>query len=70
MKNHFTQSAYHDINTNFIFHDKVAKIYLNYLIKGILNGGGKIQSIYNFAKKYNPNIKKTSGKHYFQKTSL
>ena len=35
--------------------------------KGILNVGGKIQTIYSFAKKYNPNIKKTSGKHYFPK---
>ena len=62
------QSAYHDVNTNFVFHEEVAK-YLPKLIdkKGILNVGGKIQSIYNFAKKFNPKIKKTSGKHYFPK---
>ena len=62
------KSAYYDINTNFIFHDEVAKILPKLLNKkGILNVGGKIQSIYSFAKKYNPNIKKTSGKHYFPK---
>ena len=26
--------------------------------KGIINVGGKIQSVYNFAKKHNPKIKK------------
>ena len=58
--------AYKDIKTNFIFHDEVAK-YLPRLLnkKGIINIGGKIQTIYNFAKKYNPNIKKASGRHYF-----
>ena len=30
--------------------------------KGIINIGGKTQSVYNFAKKYNKKIKKTSGK--------
>ena len=26
--------------------------------RGVINIGGKVQSIYNFAKKYNPKIKK------------
>ena len=30
--------------------------------KGIINIGGKSQSVYNFAKKYNPKIKKISAK--------
>ena len=34
-------------------------------IKGILNIGGKTQSVYNFVKKTNKNIKKTSGKKIF-----
>ena len=33
--------------------------------KGILNIGGKIQTIYEFAKKNNPNVKKKSGKKIF-----
>jgi len=58
--------AYDDIKTNFIFHEEIAK-YLPKLLdqKGIINVGGKVQTIYNFAKKYNPRIKKSSGKHYF-----
>ena len=35
--------------------------------KGILNVGGKIQSIYSFAKKYNKDVKKKSGKNLFPK---
>jgi len=30
--------------------------------KGIINIGGKSQSVYNFVKKYNPKIKKQSAK--------
>jgi len=33
--------------------------------KGIINIGGKTQSVYNFAKKTNKNIKKISGKKVF-----
>ena len=33
--------------------------------KGIINIGGKIQSVYNFAKKTNKNIEKISGKKVF-----
>ena len=62
--NHNT--AYKDIKTNFIFHDEVAK-YIPKLLnqKGVINVGGKIQTIYNFAKKHNPKILKASGRHYF-----
>ena len=37
----------------------------NLKLKGVLNVGGKTQSVYKFAKKYNPKIKKSSGRHYF-----
>ena len=58
--------AFSDIKTNFIFHDQVAKIIPKILNKkGILNVGGEIQTVYKFAKKFNKNIKKTSGKKYF-----
>ena len=55
--------AFADFTTNFIFHADIAK-YLFELInkKGIINVGGKIQSVYDFVKKYNPKIKKTSAK--------
>jgi len=60
--------AFHDIKTNFIFHEEVVKIIPKILDKtGILNIGGKIQSIYLFAKKTNRNIKKKSGKKLFPK---
>ena len=45
------------------FHDDIAKNLLKLINKkGIINVGGKIQSVYNFAKKYNPKIKKNSAK--------
>ena len=58
--------AFYDIKTNFIFHDEVVKIIPKILNKkGVLNIGGKIQTVYNFAKKTNKNIKKISGKKLF-----
>ena len=60
--------AFHDIKSNFIFHEEVAKIIPKILDKkGILNIGGKIQSIYSFAQKHNSNVKKKSGKKLFPK---
>ena len=55
--------AFYDFITNFIFHEDIAK-YLFKLInkKGVINVGGKIQSVYSFAKKYDPEIKKISAK--------
>ena len=58
--------AFSDIRTNFIFQDEVAQMIPKFINKkGILNVGGKIQSLFNFAKKYNKNIKKASGKKYY-----
>ena len=55
--------AFTDFITNFIFHED---LILNILKirdkKGIINIGGKSQSVYNFVKKYNPKIKKISAK--------
>jgi dTDP-4-dehydrorhamnose reductase len=60
--------AFHDINTNFMFHEEVAKIIPKILNKkGVMNIGGKIQSIYTFAKQNNPKVKKKSGKKLFPK---
>ena len=38
-----------------------------YIKKGILNIGGKIQTVYNFAKKFNKKIKKISAKKLYGK---
>ena len=60
--------AFHDINANFMFHEDVVKIIPRILNKaGVLNIGGKIQSIYSFAKKTNKEVKKKSGKKLFPK---
>ena len=60
------KSAFYDIKTNFIFQEDVAKMIPKLLNKkGIVNIGGKTQSVYNFAKKYNKKIKKSSGKKIF-----
>ena len=60
------KSAFYDIKTNFIFQEDVAKMIPKLLNKkGIINIGGKTQSVYNFAKKYNSKIKKISGKKTF-----
>ena len=51
--------AYTNIKSNFLFHEDLV-FMLPKLIKkrGIINVGGKANSIYNFARKYNPKIKK------------
>ena len=60
------KSAFYDIKTNFIFQEDVAKMIPKLLNrKGIINIGGKTQTVYNFAKKYNNKIKKISGKKIF-----
>ena len=57
------KSAFQDVITNFIFHDEFAKIFIKTIPKkGIINIGGKTQTIYNFAKKNNKNIKKANSK--------
>ena len=51
--------AFSDVKTNFIFHDQFAKIFIKLINrKGIINVGGKPQSIYSFAKNFNNKIKK------------
>ena len=53
------KSAFADMKTNFIFHDDFIKIFEKILNKkGIINIGGPSKSVYQFAKQYNPNIKK------------
>jgi dTDP-4-dehydrorhamnose reductase len=50
-----------DVYLNFIFQEEIAKILPKLIkMKGILNVGGPIQTVYKFASKYNPSVKKIS----------
>ena len=62
------KKAYANVKSNFIFQEDAAKIILKILNKkGIINVGGKSQSIYNFAKKNNKSISKIYSKGEFPK---
>ena len=57
------KSAFDNVKSNFIFHDEFCKILLKIInIRGIINVGGKSQTIYQFAKKYNINVKRVNAK--------
>ena len=59
-------SAFNDVLTNFIYHDEFAKKLLKLIkLKGILNVGGKSQSIFNFAKNEKKNVKKIFAKKIY-----
>ena len=60
--------AFKDLITNFIFHEDVVKIFPKLIKKkGVINLGGKTKSVYNFAKKYDKNIKGIYSKKYLRK---
>ena len=62
------KKAFADVKLNFIFHDDVAKILIKIINKkGIINVGGPTKTVYNFAKKYNPEVKKIYSKINFKK---
>ena len=55
--------AFTNVKCNFIFHDEFIKIFLKVLnYNGIINIGGKSQTIYKFAKNYNKSVKKKKSK--------
>ena len=55
--------AFSNVKSNFIFHDELAKNLIKLInSKGIINIGGKSQTIYEFAKKYNKKVKKSKSK--------
>ena len=57
------ESAFADVKTNFIFHDEIVPIFKKLLNKkGIINLGGPIKTVYNFAVQNNPKVKKISAK--------
>jgi len=59
--------AFTNLKSNFLFHEELALI-LPKLVnkKGIINIGGKPQSVYSFAKKYNPKVKKIKAPKNFR----
>ena len=60
--------AFSDVKTNFEYHENIAsKIYKLIKKKGIINVGGKSQSVYKFAKKNGLNVKKIKAKKIFNK---
>ena len=60
--------AFVDFTTNFIFYKDVLKFLFKLIDKkGIINVGGKTQSVYSFAKKYNFKIKKNYAKKLLRK---
>jgi dTDP-4-dehydrorhamnose reductase len=57
------KKAFKNVITNFMYHDDVIKILSKILEeKGVLNIGGKTQSVYNFVKKDNPKVKGAKAK--------
>ena len=49
------KKAFCDFTTNFIFHENVIKILFKLINKkGIINVGGKAQTVYKFVKNFNP----------------
>jgi dTDP-4-dehydrorhamnose reductase len=62
------KKAYANVKSNFIYQEDAAKIILKVLGKrGVLNVGGRSQTIYEFAKKANKNVKKRFSKGEFPK---
>ncbi len=60
------KKAFNDIKTNFIFQERVASMIPKILNKkGVINIGGEIKTVYNFAKQFNKNVIKASGKKIF-----
>tara|TARA_B100001248_G_scaffold35697_1_gene22945 strand:+ start:5131 stop:5832 length:702 start_codon:yes stop_codon:yes gene_type:complete len=57
------KSAFSNVISNFIFHDQFVKLFLKVIDKkGVINIGGKSQTIFRFAKSYNKKVKKIKSK--------
>ena len=60
------KKAFANVKTNFIYHKDLAKIMIKVIKrKGVINLGGKSQTIYSFVKKDNKLIKKKFSKGEF-----
>ena len=61
------KKAFADVKTNFIFHDEVVPIFKKLLNKkGVINLGGPVKTIFNFAKKNKKDVKKIFEKKTFK----
>ena len=61
------KKAFANVKLNFIYHEELANIFIKLINKkGIINLGGPTKTVYNFAKKYNKNVKK----FFIKKNSL
>ena len=55
--------AFANVKLNFIFHDELINMFFKIINKkGVINIGGQTRSVYQFAKKYNKNVKKLFNK--------
>ena len=62
------KKAFSDVEMNFMFHESLAKNLLRLIDKkGIINVGGKKQTVLNFAHKYTKKIGKISAKKIYGK---
>ena len=62
------KKAFSDVEMNFMFHEDLSKHLLKIIKKkGIINVGGKKQTVIKFAKKYNKNIKPISARKLISK---
>ena len=62
------KKAFNDVETNFMYHEILAKNLVKLIDKkGIINVGGEKNTILNFAKKNNKNVVKISAKKVFGK---
>ena len=53
------KKAFANVFTNFIYHDEFLKIFIKLINKkGIINVGGPTNSVYDFVKKNNKDIRK------------
>ena len=62
------KKAFSDVEMNFIFHENLAQNLFKLIDKkGIINVGGKKQTVFKFARKFNKNIEKISARKIFGK---
>ena len=58
------QYAFSNVTTNFMFHDDFAKVFHKLINKkGVINVGGKRQTVFNFVKSHKKNVKKKISKN-------
>ena len=57
------QYAFSNVTTNFMFHDDFAKVFHKLINKkGVINVGGKRQTVFNFVKSHKKKVKKKISK--------